>query len=310
MKRREFLTKSITATASCLLGAQLALAEEKPTKMFNPYEIVSLGKTGIKTSRVGLGTGMRGGGGQSNHTRMGTEKFNALARGSFERGIRLYDSADMYGTHPFLAEALKQMPRKDYIIVTKISGRGRRRGMEQTSQSLDDIVKRFLKELNTDYIDVILMHAVSSAKWPEELTGQMEALEKLKKSGTIRAHGVSVHSLAAMKACVKEAWVDYALIRLNPYAVNMDVRAVEDIPKVEVLARQMRKLGKAVVGMKIIGEGRFRNSDERRDASIKLALVSGCLDAMVVGCETIEEVEDLAGRVRKVPVPGELGKIA
>ena len=89
-------------------------------KIYNPYELVQLGKTKIKVSRVGLGTGMRGGKRQSNHTRMGKEKFDALAQGCYERGIRLFDVADLYGTHPFLARALRKMRRKDYVISSKI----------------------------------------------------------------------------------------------------------------------------------------------------------------------------------------------
>jgi len=301
MKRREFLAKSIAGVGGLLLGKQLAAAEKQQPRMFDPYELVPLGKTKIKVSRVGLGTGMRGFRRQSNHTRMGQEKFNTLARSCYERGIRLYDLADMYGTHPFLARALKQMPRKNYVIVSKIWFR--RGGLpEQEWPSPEVVVGRFCKELNTDYIDLILLHSVTSAKWPDELSEHMNILAKLKKKGLIRAHGVSCHSLAALETCVNESWVDSAHVRINPYAVNMDVKTVEEIPKVEAAVKAMRKQGKAVVGMKIIGEGTFRNSDEKRDKSIKYAFESGCMDAMVVGFEKTEEIDDLAARVRKVSV--------
>jgi diketogulonate reductase-like aldo/keto reductase len=301
MKRREFLARSIAGMGGLLLGSGYLSTAGGKSVTFDPYELVPLGKTKIKVSRVGLGTGMRGGDRQSNHTRMGQEKFDALAQGCHERGIRLFDVADLYGTHPFLADALKKMQRKDYVISSKIWFR--RGGIpEEERPSPDIVVERFLKELKTDYIDLILFHCVTSDKWPEELGEQMNTLAKLKKKGLIRAHGVSCHSLAALQACVKEPWVDSVHVRINPFAVKMDVKTVEEIPKVEAVVKAMRRQGKAVIGMKIIGEGTFRNSDEKRDKSIKYALESGCMDAMVVGFEKVEEIDDFAARVHKVPV--------
>ena len=301
MKRREFLARSMAGVGGLLLGAEFAAAQEQRPKKYDPYELVPLGKTKIKVSRVGLGTGMRGGGRQSNHTRMGKEKFDALAIGCYERGVRLFDLADLYGTHPFLAGALKKMRRKDYVISSKIWFR--RGGIpEKERPSPDIVVERFLKELNTDYIDLILFHCVTSGQWPEELGAQMDILAKLKKKGLVRAHGVSCHSLAAVEACMKEPWVDSVHVRLNPYAVQMDVKTVEEIPKVEAAVKAIRKQGRAVIGMKIIGEGAFGNSDEKRDGSIKYALESGCMDAMVVGFEKVAEIDDFAMRARKVSV--------
>jgi len=301
MKRREFLVRSMAGVGGLLLGAEFAAAQEQRPKKHDPYELVPLGKTKIKVSRVGLGTGMRGGGRQSNHTRMGKEKFDALAKGCYERGIRLFDAADLYGTHPFLAGALKKMRRKDYVISSKIWFR--RGGIPEPERpSPDIVVERFLKELNTDYIDLVLFHCVTSGQWPEELGAQMDILAKLKKKGLVRAHGVSCHSLAAVEACVKEPWVDSVHVRLNPYAVQMDVKTVEEIPKVEAAVKAIRKQGRAVIGMKIIGEGRFGNSPEKRDGSIKYALESGCMDAMVVGFEKVAEIDDFAMRARKVSV--------
>ncbi len=308
MKRREFLARSIAGVGGLLLGTELTTAEKQNSGMFDPYDRVRLGKTKVKVSRVGLGTGMRGGGRQSNHTRMGKEKFDALARGCYEKGIRLFDVADLYGTQPFLAAALKELPRKDYAISSKIWWR--QGGLPENERpSADVVVERFLKELDTDYIDLILLHCVESGKWPEELGGYMETLAKLKKKGLVRAHGVSCHSLAALEACVKEPWVDSVHARINPYAVKMDIRQVEDVPKVEAVLKALRKQGKAVVAMKVLGEGTFRDSDEKRDNSIKYVLESGCVDAMVVGFEKIEEIDDFAARVRKVPMTGEKSRV-
>jgi len=308
MKRREFLARSISGVGGVLLGSGTLAGASRKSIKHDPYKLVPLGKTKIKVSLAGLGTGMRGSRRQSNHTRMGKEKFNALAMGCYERGVRLFDVADLYGTHPFLAGALKDMRREDYVIASKIWFR--RGGIPEPERpSPDVVVERFLKELKTDYIDLILFHCVTSDKWPEELGDQMEILAKLKKKGIVRAHGLSCHSVAALERCVKEPWVDSVHARINPYAVSMDVKTVEEVPRVGAVLKAIRRQGKGVIGMKIIGEGRFGNNPEKRDESIKYALESGCVDAMVVGFEKIEEVDDFAMRARKVSVGQGVGQL-
>jgi aryl-alcohol dehydrogenase-like predicted oxidoreductase len=297
MKRREFLTMSLAGVGSILLGSRLTIAQQQKSKTFDPYELVPLGKTKIKVSRVGFGTGMRGGNRQSNQTRLGKEKFEALLQASYERGVRLFDMADLYGTHPYLAGALAKMRRKDYVLSTKIWWR--RGGIpDKERPDSDVVVQRFLKELNTDYIDIILLHCVDTAKWPEELSKQMEILDGLKKKGIIRAHGVSCHSFEALEAAANEPWVDSIHVRINAYGEKMDA----PVEKVAPVLKKMHDAGKGVIGMKLIGEGSFRNSDEKRDGSIRYVLGLGCVNAMVVGFEKVEEIDDFAARVRKVPV--------
>lgn len=297
MKRREFLARSIAGAGGFLLGTRLPAAENSVPRRYEPYDWVALGKTKIKLTRVGMGTGMRGGGRQSNHTRMGQENFNTLVRGAYERGVRWFDAADLYGTHPFLANAMQQIPRKDYVISSKIWWR--RGGIpERDRPDADVVVGRFLKELKTDYLDLILFHCVVSENWPDELDQQMDILARLKKKGIVRAHGVSCHSLAALQACIDEPWVDSVHARINPYGEKMDGKPEQVAP----VLQKIHDAGKAVVGMKIIGEGQFRNSDEMRDASVRYVLNLGCVDTMVVGFEKLDEIDDLATRVRKVPM--------
>ncbi|MFH1715870.1 MAG: aldo/keto reductase [Planctomycetota bacterium] len=297
MKRREFLVRSVAGVGGLLLVPGCVSTAERKPAMYDPYERVPLGKTKIMVSRVGLGTGMRGGNRQSNHTRMGREKFEALVKTSYDRGVRLFDVADLYGTHPYVGRALKNMPRRDYAISSKIWWRSG--GIPEPERpDADVVVERFLKELDTDYIDLILLHCVVSSNWPEELGKQMDTLAKVKKKGLIRAHGVSCHSLQALQACVKEPWVDSVHARINAYGTKMDGPP----EKVAPVLKQLHEAGKAVVGMKLIGEGSFRDSDEKRDESVRYVLNLGCVDAMVVGFEKIEETDDFAARVRKVPV--------
>jgi predicted aldo/keto reductase-like oxidoreductase len=161
------------------------------------------------------------------------------------------------------------------------------------------VIERFLKEIGTDYLDLVLLHCVESGKWTQELRKQMEIMAKLKDKGVIRAHGVSCHSLAALEAAVTEPWVDSVHTRINPYGMSMDGPP----EKVAPVLKSLHAAGKGVVGMKIIGEGRLRNDDEKRDESARYVLGLGCVDVLNIGFEKVEEIDDFAARVRKVPRP-------
>ena len=126
----------------------------------------------------------------------------------------------------------------------------------------------------------------------------MDILDKYKDKGVIRAHGVSCHTVDALEAAANEPWVDSVHARINPYGMSMD-KGHERVPGV---LKKIHDAGKGVVGMKIIGEGRLRNDDERKNQSIKYALNLGCVDILNVGFEKLEEIDDLAARVRKVPM--------
>jgi aryl-alcohol dehydrogenase-like predicted oxidoreductase len=298
--RRDFLQRSALAATGLLLApaAFARAAESAKPAFFDPYGPVTLGPGKLKTSRFCLGTGMRGGNRQSNHTRMGREKFEALIRGSYERGTRMFDLADLYGTHPYVVPALKGIPRDRFEITTKmwfLPG-----GIPEPERpDADVVVARFLKELQTDYIDLFLLHCVTSAKWPEECRKQMDLLSKLKEQGKIRALGVSCHSLVALEAAAKEPWVDSVHTRINPYAMSMD----GPVDKVVPVLKQLKAAGKGVVGMKLVGEGRLRDQPEKRAESLKFVLDLGCVDVLNVGCESLEQVDDIASLVRKVEVP-------
>ena len=279
-----------------IAGLQLANAAESKPTFFDPYETVPLGRTKLKLSRFCLGTGMSGSSRQSNHTRMGKQKLEALLQGAYDRGIRVFDLADLYGTHPYLIPALKEIPRDKYAIITKVwlhTG-----GLPEPERpDVDVVVTRFLKEIGTDHIDLVLLHCVTSANWPNELRRPMDGLAKLKDKGLIRAHGVSCHSIAALEAAAAEPWVDSVHARINPFGMSMDDKPEKVVP----VLKKLHNAGKGVVGMKIIGEGRLRNDPEKRDESARYVLGLGCVDVLNIGFEKTEEIDDFAARVRKVP---------
>ncbi len=305
MKRREFLTRSLAAASGLLLGSnfakaasQIAVAEPNvapaSAKMFDPYEMVSLGKTGLKISKVGFGTGMNGGHHSSNQVRLGKENFEALLRETYDRGCRLFDSADMYGSHPYLIPALKGLPRDKYNIVSKIMVWHPDEAEREKPQVT---VERFLKELNTDYIDLLLLHCMIPADWNKTLRPYMDGMSELKAQKKVRAVGVSVHSLEALQTAADEPWVDSVHTRINAFGSNMDGSPEEVVP----ILRKIKEAGKGIIGMKLIGAGDFRDDRKMREKSADFVFNLGCVDAVVVGFESTDEVSDYENIVRNTP---------
>ncbi len=298
IKRRAFLKQSALGVGGILAGAPLVRAEAAPQKTFDPYALVPLGQTGMKFSRITMGTGSHGGYRSSNQTREGREVFQKLLRDAHERGVRTYDLADLYGSHTYLPPALAGIPRENYQLISKIWWNNG--GIPEFERpDADVVVARFLRELKTDYIDLLLLHCVTAADWPVQLRSQMDILTKLKAQGKIRALGVSCHSLEALQAAITEPWVESVHTRINPYGMSMDGPAYEVVP----VLKRLHAAGKGVIGMKLIGEGRLRHDDVRRDESVRFALGLGCVDVLNVGFEKVTEIDDFAARVRKVPVP-------
>jgi aryl-alcohol dehydrogenase-like predicted oxidoreductase len=292
--RRNFIKTAATGVGAVLLSNCFSGAGNH-----DPYDLVEIGKTGIKTTRLSMGTGIRGGNRQSNLTRMGHEKAVALVREIYERGVRMFDLADGYGTHACVSEALKIYPRSDYVIFTKMITRrrptdeGLRPGEETEAE-----VKRFLDELQMDYIDGLLLHGWNfSGNWSTECSDYMTAFTKLKERGIIRAHGLSSHSLDAIQTAVNEPWVETMHVRFNKYGVNMD----DATEKVEPVVKQLHQAGKGVIAMKVFGEGAFSNSEELRDNSLRFVLQSGIVDVLTIGMDKISDIIDTESRIRKVP---------
>ncbi len=293
--RREFLRGCLAGAAGSLLGC-VRRDKGEQAACFDPYEIVLLGKTGIKVSRTGLGTGMSGYNRQSNQTRLGKEMFENLLRTNYDRGVRLFDMADLYGTHEYLPGALNGLSRDSYVIVSKIWFAPV--GLPETERPDADVaVERFLRELKTDYIDLILLHCMTEPDWVGKYDRQMNILAGLKKKGVIRAHGVSCHSLAALRQAADEPWVDSIHTRINPFGVSMDAEPQRVVP----VLRQAHSNGKGIIGMKVMGAGKFRDDEQKKNESIDFVFNLGCVDATVVGFESIAELDDFAARVRSVP---------
>jgi len=286
MKRREFMLGSARAVGAAWLGAKglaqrMSALPPLPQK-FTAADSVVLGKTGIKTSRLAMGTGTVGVGHHSHQTALGVKGLSELLLNGYDKGLRFFDAADSYGSHPHVAAALKHIPRDKVTVLTKTWARD----AAGTRADLD----RFRKELGTDYIDVCLMHCLTEGDWTEKFKGTMDVLSEAKEKGIIRAHGCSCHSIEALRAAAKSPWVEVDLVRINPIGAYMDAKP----DTVVSVIREMKAAGKGMVGMKILGAGDMRN---RQDEAIKYALSLGLLDAFTIGAENKTEQEDLIHRI-------------
>jgi diketogulonate reductase-like aldo/keto reductase len=229
-----------------------------------------------------MGTGTVGSGHHSHQTALGVDGLSNLLRHGYDQGLRFFDAADSYGSHPHVAEALTHVPRDKVTVLSKTWARD----PKEARADLD----RFRKELGTDYLDVALMHCVTEGDWNQRYRGVMDVFEEAKQKGIIRAHGCSCHSIAALRAAAKDPWVEVDLVRINPIGRHMDA----DPDTVLGVIREMKAAGKAVVGMKILAEGDLRN---RQDEAIRYALGLGLLDAFTIGAENQAEQDDLVRRI-------------
>jgi len=160
----------------------------------------------------------------------------------------------------------------------------------RTAPEMRADLDRFRKELGTDHLDIVLMHCVTDGDWTTKYRSAMDALSEAKEKGIIRAHGCSCHSIEALRAAAKSPWVEVDLVRINPVGAHMDA----DPDTVASVIREMRVAGKAVVGMKILGQGDLRH---RQDDAIRYALGLGLLDAFTIGAESQQEQMDLLRRI-------------
>jgi aryl-alcohol dehydrogenase-like predicted oxidoreductase len=285
MRRREFLVRSVSAAGAAWFYSKSilnALAEQTLPKKFSAADTVTLGNTGIKTSRLAMGTGTVGSGHHSHQTALGVQGLSALLLNGYDNGLRFFDAADSYGSHPHVAEALKHVSRDKVTVLTKSWAR------DAAGMRAD--LDRLRRELATDYIDVFLMHCLTEADWTSRYRGAMDVLSEAKQKGIIRTHGCSCHSIEALRAAAKSPWVELDLARINAVGAYMDA----DPATVVSVLREMKSAGKAVVGMKILGQGTLR---DRQDEGIKFALSLGLLDAFTIGAESKQEQEDLIRRI-------------
>ncbi|MBI3679311.1 MAG: aldo/keto reductase [Acidobacteria bacterium] len=253
---------------------------------------VALGNSGVKVTRLALGTGTFSGRVQRE---LGQEQFTRLVRHAYDSGIRFFECADAYsGMQTILATALKGIPRDSYKLMTKF----RLREPDNPRATID----RLRRELNSEYFDILLLHCVRVPDWPEQYKRLRDEFSEAKGRKVILAHGASCHGLLPLRAFPGNKWLDVALLRVNHNGTRMDTmsqRDTDDLGDVSEVTSQIRKIhsqGTGVIGMKIIGEGAFGKPEER-DASIRFVMKLGAVDAVTIGYKSPAEIDEAIERI-------------
>jgi predicted aldo/keto reductase-like oxidoreductase len=278
--RRNFLKAG--AAAGALAGTvPMALASAPGTAT----DLVTLGRSGIKTTRLAFGTGSRGGQVQQE---LGQDGFTRLVHYAYERGIRFFETAEAYGlSQQMLAEALKGIPRESYTLLSKVTTRD---GIDPKAK-LDEL----RQNSKTDYFDVMLLHVQYTATWVEDTRRWQDAVLEAEHRQTIRSRGASVHGLPALRRIPGTEWMQVAMIRMNHLGTIMDAEDWDahhagNVDEVVRHVRQVKSEGMGVLSMKLIGEGAFGPEDRRK--SMLFAFQHAGVDCVTVGFKNNAEIDE------------------
>jgi predicted aldo/keto reductase-like oxidoreductase len=278
--RRNFLKAGVVAGA--LAGAEsLSLQAERATAT----DWVTLGRSGVKVTRLALGTGSFGG-----HIQqiIGQEGLTRLVHHAYDRGIRFFETSESYGaSQQMLAAALKGIPRESYTLMSKVTTR---EGADPAAK-LDEL----RKNSDTDYFDIMLLHWQHTGTWVKDTAKWQDAIMEAEQKKAIKSHGASVHGLPALRQMPGNEWLQVAMIRMNHKGTIMDAEEYDakgpgDVNEVVKHVKQVRKEGMGVISMKLIGEGAFNHEDRQR--AMRFAFKDAGVDCVTVGYKNSAEIDE------------------
>ncbi|HMD98078.1 MAG TPA: aldo/keto reductase [Terriglobia bacterium] len=279
--RRDFLKIGLAAAALAGTGTlRLRAARETAT------DWVTLGKSGIKVTRLAFGSGTLGGQVQRE---LGQDQFTRLVRHAYDRGIRFFETAESYGEmHRMLGVALKGIPRDSYRLMSKVTTR---EGVDP-QQKIDELRKL----ANTEYFDVMLLHYQHAATWPTDSLRWQDGILEAQARQAVVAHGASVHGLPALRRVPGNQWLQVAMIRMNHKGVKMDAEnyntgGLGNVSEVVAHVKQVRQDGMGVISMKLVGEGAFTTREDRQ-AAMRYAFQNAGVDCVTVGYKSTAEIDE------------------
>jgi aryl-alcohol dehydrogenase-like predicted oxidoreductase len=276
--RREFLKTGVAASA---LASTLPLKAERATAT----DLVTLGRSDVKVTRLALGTGSFGGRIQQ---QIGQEGLTRLVHHAYDRGIRFFETSESYGaSQQMLAVALKGIPRDNYTLMSKVTTR---EGADPAAK-LDEL----RKNSDTDYFDIMLLHFQHTGTWVADTAKWQDAILEAEQKKAIKSHGASVHGLQALRLMPGNQWLDVAMIRMNHKGTIMDAeqydtRGLGDVDEVVKHVKQVKKEGMGVISMKLIGEGTFNHED--RQKAMRFAFRNAGVDCVTVGYKNTDEIDE------------------
>ena len=278
--RREFLKTGLAAGTLAVSGGLPLFAQAG-----SATDMVTLGRSGVKVTRLAFGTGTISGQVQRN---LGQDGFTRLVRHAYDRGIRFFETAESYDDmHRMLGVALKGVPRDSYQLMSKVTTRD---GVDPR-QKLDELRRL----ANAEYFDIMLLHWQHTATWPADTTRWQDAILEAQSRKVVLTHGASVHGLPALRRVPGNTWLDVAMIRMNHTGKSMDAedyatQGPGNVPEVVTHVKEVRKDGLGVISMKLAGEGTFDREDRRR--AMRFAFRNAGVDCVTVGYKSPAEVDE------------------
>jgi aryl-alcohol dehydrogenase-like predicted oxidoreductase len=279
--RRDFLKTGLAAGALVSAGGlPVKAARETAT------DWVTLGKSGVKVTRLAFGTGTFSGRVQR---QLGQDDFTKLVRYAYDHGIRFFETAESYGEmHQMLGMALKGIPRDSYRLMTKVT----------THDGVDpqEKIDELRKLANTDYFDIALLHWQHTPTWPTDTVRWQDGLLEAQSKHAVLGHGASVHGLPALRRFPDNKWLDIAMIRMNHKGSHMDgedynTSGPGNVTEVVEHVKQVRQDGMGVISMKLVGEGSFTNREDRK-AAMRYAFKHAGVNCVTVGYKNTAEIDE------------------
>ena len=276
--RRNFLKTGLAAGVLAGTG-RLPLRGARGTAT----DWVTLGKSGVKVTRLAFGTGTFSGRTQRD---LGQDQFTRLVRYAYDHGVRFFETAESYDK--MLGIALKGIPRDSYRLMSKVTTR---EGVNP-QEKIDELRKL----ANTDYFDIMLLHYQHVATWPADTARWQDGILEAKSKKAVVGHGASVHGLPALRRFPGNNWLEIAMIRMNHNGTKMDAEdyntsGAGNVSEVVTHVKQVRAEGMGVISMKLAGEGAFTTREDRQ-AAMRFAFNNAGVDSVTVGYKNTAEIDE------------------
>ena len=210
-------------------------------------EHLELGNSGIKVSRLCFGSLTM----TPFQANLSIDEGADLIKYAYSKGVNFIDTAELYDNYEYIRKALEDINRNDFVITTKCYA--------YTKKMAEESLDKALKELDTDYVDIFLLHEQESE---HTIRGHYEAIEyflKAKEKGKIRAFGISTHRIEGVLGAIKydEAEIIHPII--NKYGIGIQDGSVEEMLD---MIKKANSIGKGIYGMKPLGGGHLISKAE------------------------------------------------
>jgi predicted aldo/keto reductase-like oxidoreductase len=281
LSRREFLKSTLVAGTLGTVGTlSLHAATGRAT------DLVTLGKSGLKVTRLAFGTGSNNGHVQA---ALGQQEFTRIVRYAYDRGIRFFETSESYVTPAMLGEALKGLPRESYQLMSKV-----------TTDEGADPLKRFdemRRTSQTEYFDIMLLHWQHTSDWTASTTRWQDGILEAQAKKIVHTRGASVHGLPALRQMPGNKWLEVAMIRVNHKGARMDGpdyrqdNNPSNVDEVVQHVQQVKREGMGVISMKLVGDGTFIRHEDRQ-AAMRFAFKNAGIDCATVGFKSTQEIDE------------------